>query len=377
MADPRYSQWRLEMKHLKETGEPFPEGQRHNRPDNAPAGFWRQRNARTKADTPVAIWFDGDRLCVKFGNKAEVATQEEVADFFAKGFLRCVAVLRDPDPKYPALDDWSTALDNGHWKDGKPIRMPTAAEQADIIPTTSADEGGNADGGDLVDQIKATFERGAEKLKAIGAITTLDKANDAAKVIEEMRAAYKVGNDQRKTEKAPFDAGAKAVQEKWQPTLDALESVAKAAVAAVQKFRDAEEHRLKEEARKAREAEEKRIREEEEARLRAEAEERARVAEQMGMEVEQQSDEEIAEQAAEAAAAQVQQMPEVNTTVRVGTSTGRGIAKAKIKKGRIDDMSAFFEAIKEHQLTIDWMQQRANALARAGANVPGVTFYEE
>lgn len=377
MADLRYSQWRLEMKHLKETGKPFPEDQRHNRPDNAPAGFWRQRNARTKADHPIAIWFDGDRLCVKFGNKAEVATDEEVAEFFAKGFLKCEAVLRDPDPKFPNLESWSEALENGRWKDGKIIRMPTAAEQADIIPTTSAAEGGNADGGELVDQIRATLERGVAKLKNLGAITTLDKANDAAEVIEELRAAYKLGNDARKAEKKPFDDGAKAVQDKWQGMLDTIENAAKSTVAAVQKFRDAEEARLKREERERREAEQKRIREEEEARLRTEAEARAKQAEQMGMEVETVSDADIAAQAAEAAAAQVQQMPEADTKVRVGTATGRGIAKAKIKKGRITDMVKFFDAIKEHQLTIDFMQQRANALARAGANVPGVEFYEE
>lgn len=375
MADPHYSQWRLEMKHHKEKSSPFPEDQRHNRPEDAPAGYWRQRNARTKADSPVAIWFDGDRLCVKFGNKGEVASDEEVADFFAKGFLKCEAVLRDADPKHPEIDDWSSALKNGHWADGKIIRLPTAAEQADIIPTTSAADGGNAL--DLVEQVKATLERGVEKLAAIGAITTLDKANDVAKVIEEMRATYKVGNETRKTEKAPFDAGAKAVQEKWQPTLDALEAAAKAAVVAVQKFRDAEEARLRAEERQRREAEERRIREETEARLRAEAEARALQAEQMGMEVAQQSDEEIAEQAAEAAAEQMQMMPEADTTVRVGTASGRGIAKPKITKGRITDVDAFFAAIKDHQQTIDFLQTIADRLARNGVPVAGLESYKE
>ena len=97
----------------------------------------------------------------------------------------------------------------------------------------------------------------------------------------------------------------------------------------------------------------------------------------MGMEVETVSDEEIAEQAAEAAAAQVQQMPEANTTVRVGTSTGRGVAKAKVTKGRITDVDAFFGAIKEHQQTKDFLQTVADRLARNGVPVAGLEPYKE
>lgn len=369
-----YEQWKAERRHLKETGQPFPASRRHDRPGEPEnmLGYWRQENARTKADTPIAIWkADGQPATIfQFGAMRPISSDEQrdqVDDFIGKGWLKCVAVTRD---------EWSAALEAGQWADGKVIRMPTEAEQADIIPTTPAAEGGNAES-DLVDQIKATFERGAEKLKAIGAITTLDKANDVATVIEEMRAAYKIGETTRKAEKAPFDAGAKAVQEKWQPMLDAIEATAKAAVAAIQKFRDAEEARLRAEERQRREAEERRIREETEARLRAEAEARVLQAEQMGMEVEPQSDDELAEQAREEAAQQMQQMPEADTKVRVGTAAGRGIAKPKITKGRITDVDAFFAAIKDHQQTKDFLQTIADRLARSGVPVQGLEAYKE
>lgn len=366
MADPRYSQWRLEMKHLKDTGTPFPEGQRHNRPEDAPCGFWRQRNARTKADHPIAIWFDGDRLCVKFGNKGEVATGEEVADFFAKGFLKCEAVLRDPDPKYPNIDDWSTALATGSWRDGKPIRMPSAEEKADIIQT-----GDNSAGEvDLWQQVHDNLDIGAAAIKTIGIIDTLDKANRLAGVIETMSAAGTLGEAERKRLKKPHDDAAAEVQNKWAPMLRDGSAAILNAKSAIQKFKDKEEARLKEEARKAQAAEEERIADE---KRKAEAEAQ-RQAEAMGIQREAKSDDEIAE---EAAAEVAEQMPVANTSVRVGTTTGRGITKAKITKGRITDVDAFFGAIKDHQQTIDFLQTIADRLARNGVPVAGLESYKE
>lgn len=369
-----YEQWKAERRHLKETGQPFPASRRHDRPGEPEnmLGYWRQENARTKADTPIAIWkADGQPATIfQFGAMRPISSDEQrdqVDDFIGKGWLKCVAVTRD---------EWSAALEAGQWPDGKVIRMPTEAEQADIIPTTSADEGGNAEG-DLVDQVKATMERGAETIKSIGAITTLEKANAAAAAVEAMRAAGKVGEAARKAEKQPHDEAAAAVQAKWVPVLKPGSLVIEQAVAAIQKFRDAEEARLRAEERQRREAEERRIREETEARLREEAEARAKTAEQMGMEVEPQSDEELAEQAREEAAQQMQQMPEADTKVRVGTAAGRGISKAKITKGRITDVDAFFAAIKDHQQTKDFLQTIADRLARNGVPVQGLEAYKE
>jgi hypothetical protein len=370
-----YEQWKAERRHLKETGQPFPASRRHDRPGEPEnmLGYWRQENARTKADTPIAIWkADGQPTTIfQFGAMRPISSDEQrdqVDDFIGKGWLKCVAVTRD---------EWSAALEAGQWADGKVIRMPTEAEQADIIPTTPAADGGNAESGDVWDQVKERLETGAHNVKAIGIIDNIAKANNLAAVVEGMRAAWKIGEQARKAAKAPFDAGAKAVQEKWQPMLDDLERTAKGAVAAIQKFRDAEEARLRAEERQRREAEERRIREETEARLRAEAEARALQAEQMGMEVEPQSDEELAEQAREETAQQMQQMPEADTTVRVGTAAGRGIAKPKITRGRITDVDAFFAAIKDHEQTKDFLQTIADRLARNGVPVAGMVSYRE
>lgn len=382
-----YDQWKIERKHHRTTGEPFPSSRRGDRPMEAEnmLGYWRQENARTKADTPIAIWREDGKEAVIFQFGASqpinhIEHREKVDDFIGKGWLKCVAVTRD---------EWSAALDAGKWADGKIIRMPTVAEKADIVPRAQSSEGRGTnspvnDNGEPIDGVEAlrlevrdNFRIGAETIKTIGVIDTLDKANRVAVVIETLRANYKVGNDKRKELKKPHDDAAKAIQEAWQPMLDDGERVAKSAVAAVQKFRDAEEARLKREERERREAEERRIREEEEARLRAEAEERAKQAEAMGMEVEHQSDEEIAAQAAQAAAATVEQMPEANTTVRVGTTTGRGVAKAKFTYGRITDQAAFYEACKDMDTLKDCLQQIANKLARAGAIVPGLEAYKE
>lgn len=366
-----YEQWKLERKHLKETGQPFPASRRGDRPlepENM-LGYWRKEGARTKADTPIAIWQAAgqDGVIFQFGAQqpfVHLNEPQRVDDFLGKDWLKCVAVTRD---------EWAAALDAGKWADGKIIRMPTAEEQADIIPQVGRDEGGNQLEGDaLWEQVRDALVIGAEAIKTIGTIDTMAKAERLAGVIETMSAAGKVGEAERKRLKKPHDDAAAEVQNKWAPMLTTGSTAVSNAKAAVQRFRDAEERRLREEERQRREAEERRIREEEEARLR----EQARQAEAMGM-GEVPSDEEIAAQAAESAAAQVQQMPAANTTVRVGTETGRGVSKAKVTKGRITDVDAFFGAIKEHQQTKDFLQTIADRLARNGVPVPGLEAYKE
>lgn len=361
-----YDRWKLERRHLKETGQPFPEERRHDRSlDPAEAwGYWRQHNARTRADTPIAIWPEQDATLVKFGNMRDPASAEAVEAFMSKGFLKCSAVTRD---------EWTAALDAGKWADGKIIRMPTAEEQADIIPTITRDEGGNQLEGDaLWEQVRDALVIGAETIKTIGAIDNMTKAERLAGVIETMSAAGKIGEAERKRLKKPHDDAAAEVQNKWAPMLTEGSTAISNAKTAVQRFRDAEERRLREEERQRRDAEEKRIREEKEAELR----EQARQAEAMGM-GEAPSDEEIAAQAAEVAAAEVQSMPAANTTVRVGTTTGRGVSKAKITKGRITDVAKFFDAIKDHEQTKDFLQTIADRLARNGVPVPGMVSYRE
>ena len=149
-------------------------------------------------------------------------------------------------------------------------------------------------------------------------------------------------------------------------------------IAAIDKWKKAEEKRLAAEAEAKRREEAARIAAEREEQLRREAEERARQAEAMGMEAQGPTDEEIAEQAQAEAAQQVaEQMPQADTKVRVGTAHGRAVSRSKVKRGVIDNVDEFFAAIRDHDITREFLQQRANAIARAGIPAKGMTIVEE
>jgi flagellar biosynthesis GTPase FlhF len=373
---PSYKLWHAEKK------APTPEDRRADRPTDPMlmSGFWRINASRTKPDWPVAIWTqEGQEATIfQIGRKVmnTVENAQEWADFTAGAWLKCTAVEQA---------DWSAALETSRWADGKPSREITEAEKADIIPTTPSEQGGNQpvdENGEPIDefwlQIKQGLERCTEQIKALGNIDSLETANKAAEIIERISALSSQGETKRKEEKKPFDDGAAKVQAKWVPILNPASELRKNTIAAIDRWKKAEEKRLAAEAEKKRREEAARIAAEREEQLRREAEERARQAEQMGMEAQGPTEEEIAQQAQAEAEQQVaEQMPQADTKVRVGTAHGRAVSRAKIKRGVITDVDKFFSAIKDHQITQEFLQQRANAIARAGVPADGMEIIEE
>ncbi len=350
---------------------PTEEARRSDRPTDPRelSGFWRIQGARTKPDWPVAIWTaEGQTETVfqigrKKMNTAENATDWE--EFIAGSWLKCVAVTKA---------DWSAALETGRWPDDKPARNFTPEEKADIIPTTPASEGGNApvdeEGkplDDFFEQIKAKLAAAAKRAEKLGAIDSLDAANAAAAIVEDIATVGKLGEQRRKEEKAPFDRGAAAVQEKWVPILEPASKLATQLKQLIQRFKDAEEARLRREAREAQERETARLAEENRQRLEEEA--RQRAAETGEPEADPAA---IAHQAELEAAEQVAAMPQAETTVRVGTATGRGVSVAKRKVGVITDVDKFIAAIRDQQDFRDWLQEKADRLARAKTKLDGM-----
>ncbi len=357
--------WKSELKN------PTPEDRRQDRPTDPHliTGFWRIDGARTKPAWPVAIWTeDGQEATIfQIGMKIQntVENEAEWHDFTQGSWLKCEAVTKA---------QWSDAMQSGYWADGRPARHITPEEKADIIPSTPASEGGNQpvdeDGNpidEFYEQVKAKLAAAAEKADKLGPITTLEAAEAAAKIVEDIATVGKLGEAQRKKEKQPHDDAAAAVQAKWVPILGPASELATKLKNLIQKFKDAEEARLRREAEQRRREEEQRIRDEEAKRI---AEEAAQAGEQL-------SETAIAQMAEQSAAEQVAAMPEPETKVRVGTATGRGISVAKRKVGVITDPVAFFAAVKDDADIKEALQKKANALARAGTALAGMQIEKE
>jgi len=372
-----YKYWRAELK--------APGSQPRNEVTERVAGYWRADGARTKPSWPVAVWYDDDGTPHHKVGNSQKDGEDLFLEFLSEAtWLRTVAV---PHAEY------LVALDTGRWpSDGKHARHMDAEEKLDIIPGTPSDQGGNMpEGDDDADQfhaqIKAKLEKAQAALIAIGKIDTEDKATKAAAQIEILREAGKLGEAKRKIEKAPHDAAAAAVQTKWVPVLTPASEAIKAGVDGIDKFQKAERARLQAIADEAARVER--------ARLQAIADEEARVererlqaiadaeaaAENERRQAEAEKQGAVAElveaEAVVVEAEQVKVAAPVVEAPRVSTAYGRAVSKATVRKGRITDEAAFIRAIKGQDDFKEFLQDKANKLARAKAPVKGMEVYEE
>ncbi len=366
----------------REISTPTPEARRHDRPGDADQleGFWRLEASPTKVDWPVAIWTSEGGTFWQVGqmvrNTAEHASQWE--DFAHNAFLRCVAV---PEDVYRA------AVDSGLWPDGKEARKFTPEERADIIPAATDSEGRGTnvpvdeETGEPVDtfhqQIAEKITAQLEKVGKLGAITSLEIANKAAEIIEALRTLGKLGEAKRKEEIEPHRLAAQAVQDKWLPYLQPASATIESITAAIQKFRKREEERVRREQEAQREAERQRLAEEAAENLRQQAAEEAKQAQRLGLESTSPTEQEIVEQAEEIAAEAVATMPAPAPKIRVGKKFGKAVPNRKTKRGRITDQAAFIAAISEHPDFVEWLEDKANKLARANAVVDGMEIVNE
>lgn len=332
------------------------------------AGYYRSDGARTKPSWPVAVWYDIDGTPnVKVGNSHKIGEAEYMTFKGEATWLRCVAVEHA---------EYLAAMEFGRWSDGKHARHLDAEEKLDIIPDTPADEGGNMvdEDGQPIDQfwaqIKAKLEKAQEAITALGKIDTEDKATKMAAQIEILREAGKLGEAQRKIEKAPWDTGAAAVQTKWVPVLTPASDAIKLGVDAIDKFQKAERARLQAIADEEARVERERL----QAIADAEAEtERARlqaIADAAAAEKGQTAEAVVVEAEVVEVAAPVVEAP------RVSTAYGRAVTKAVHRKGKIVDQAKFIKAIKDGDDFKEFLQNKANALARAKTKVAGMEIEE-
>ena len=319
-------------------------------------GYWRIMAARTKADAPVAIWHDGERVMLKIGRRDPMDNEApDFAAFFASSWPKCAAVLEA---------DYHRALETGIWPgDGKQSRQMSEEERLDIIPTTPADQGGNMvdDEGKPIDPqhqailLKATSL--VDKANELKSIDTMDKAEKAASIVTDTRSLAKIAENKRVAEKEPHRLAADAVDAKWAPILNALKAATKAMVDAIDAFQRAEAARLRRIAEEEAEAERQRI-----------AAETAKRLESQGATEEEQA------AAAEEAAAAVETVKV--EPIKVSSAHGRAVSKAKRKVGVITDEAAFIDAIKGGEDFAAWLQTKADAIARSKTPVAGMKIVD-
>ena len=140
-------------------------------------------------------------------------------------------------------------------------------------------------------------------------------------------------------------------------TMMNIDAATKTLVNAIDAFQKAEAKRLKDIADAEAEAE----------RQRVATETANRLAAQGATEAEQ-------EAAAEEAAAAVETVKV--EPVKVSSAHGRAVTKAKRKGGKITDQAAFIEAIKGGEDFTDWLQNKADAIARSKTPVAGMIIVD-
>jgi hypothetical protein len=263
---------------------------------------------------------------------------------------------------------WAAALDAGRWADGKPSRQMSDEEKLDIIPDTPTEQGGNMPDDErltLDQQIAAKVDAEVAKAAALGAISTMEKATKAAEIVDTVRKLWKVGDTKREEEYRPHKDAADAVQAKWSTPLDKAKVLGTKLVNDIDAFKRAEQQRLQREADEAARIERERLAAEaqrvrdENARLQAEAD--AAGVEPPVLEAEP----------------EVEVVAPVVAAPKVSSAYGRAISKVKVKKGRIVDETKFIKFLRTQADFKEWLQAKADKLARAKLEAPGVEMYEE
>lgn len=343
-------------------------------------GFYRIMKVKTKPDLPVAIWSDDGVLKVRIGRTEPIerATDEEKFDyFFSTNWMRAVAITeelyREVMGKEGPRDGWWPRDEQGFRKAAW-MHNDNLIKQldTDYVPSTPASEGGNADDADTFESIKADIERNINKLEAFTAITTIEQAQGYRNQQDILNALYKRADAARVAEKRPHDDAANAVQAKWKPIVDAAKKHADYA-------RDTAEAWQKEIDRQNKlkaEQEAQRIKEENERRANEHAEAQR-----------------LAEREAEAKADSGEFLPEVAPVpepefipdpvapppTRVAGSPFSSSRKARvIVSGKITDQAKLIAYLVDQKDAglIEFLQNRANAAAKAKISLPGVERVE-
>lgn len=343
-------------------------------------GFYRIMKVKTKPDLPVAIWSDDGVLKVRIGRTEPIdrATDEEKFDyFFSTNWMRAVAI---PEEQYREVmgeegprDGWWPRDAEG-WRKAAWVHEGQELSMLDVdyIPSTPASEGGNADDADVLGKIKADIERNIKKLETFTAITTIEQAQAYTNQRDILNALHKRADAARVAEKRPHDDAANAVQQKWKPIVDAAKKYADFARDTAEAWQREQDRinkmKAEEEARRVKLENERRANEHAEAQRLAEREAEAKA-----------DSGEFLPEVAAVPEPEFIPAPVTPPPTRVAGSPFSSSRKARVQvSGNITDQAKLIAYLVEQKDAglLEFLQNRANAAAKAKISLPGVERVE-
>ncbi len=315
-------------------------------------GFWRIVGARTKSDTPVAIWGESGKQKLRVGRKPTASEgSTEWGEFSTGSWVKCV---------YCTEADYRSALETGVWPDGKLSRTP------DVEAQPAPDTNNPPPDASLADEI-ATL---AEALEEAPEPPDQAAANALSGKLDRMKALLDKAEAKRVSEKEVFLQGGRAVDAKWKVIGEPGGEAYRKGKAKRQAFL------LKEQAKldAAADAERKRLQaivdaENEKIRL-ANIEARKAWDTNPDLPIDAPLPELLPE-----VAAPVVEAPKA----KAGSTFGRGTSLKTVRKAVIDDpakLVAYYIEKKDGDM-FDYLQGRAQAAVRAKVSLPGVSIREE
>lgn len=298
--------WSLWESLLAKKGSPKPDS-------DIAAGFWRLPNGIAGTALPVATWNDDGYWLAQI-NGAEAIDKDcgsDWSEFLAKTWPKLVAVEHEA---------YLAALDKGIWPDGTPLKKDQRGGMGDNAPPEGSVEALLAEAAGHLESARNLVKAGIAKTEE-----DADIASNLAKTLTEAKAKVIAAH---KVEKQPWLDGGRAVDNKFFPTRDGLETAAKA---------------IKDKVINPFQVEQRRLRDEEAAKKRAEAE------------------------AAAAAGREAEPPPSEPEKVSSG-SRGRKTSLVERRYGEITDHEAFGAWLGKckHSTIISGMEAAAHALARSG-----------
>jgi hypothetical protein len=291
--------------------------------DRQPDGFWRIIGARTKWDTPCAIWQDGDTRVIKWGRKDPIPfVMREEEDWWTWSYPKARAVTQE---------DWEAAVRSGEWTDdGKPARQPTKV----------ADEPAKAEQSNYASTAAVITERLNEIIEAAEAIgspiLTSESAAKANEIGIRLRAVLEEGTAARNKELAPVEEQMGQIKSAWQ-IVPYADGYLKGLRSRVRDYLKREEQRLANEAKQSTGA-----------------------APAVGADPPPTSS---------GSAAPVD-------TPKITSQFGRAVTLRTARVGVITDEAAFIAVIRNDKDFQELLQKKANAYARAQTAVAGMTIEE-
>lgn len=350
MPDPQYAYWYSELQAQLDGFVPTIDAPKKDQWDEKASisGYWRVRAAKTKPDTSVMIYRPDpavDSYIYQVGRqqpRASADDEKAFYDFISSTFPHCSAVKR-------AEYDAAMTADVGVWpSDGKDVWAKTVAEKLDIQPGDNL-----ATTEELIADRISTL---VEKANAIERVTTADEARLANELSERLKVLFDEGDAARAKEKAPFDQGAKVVQDKWLPIIVPAKNARDRLVAPgglVKQWLKAEDDRIRKEADDARRKRQ--------AEIDAENAAKAKEAEEKGE---------------EAPPPVVLAEPVAPTRPKAASTFGRSTGLRKVTRAKITDIVKLVAALATHKEMVEFAQTLANRAAKAGITLDGMEIEE-